>query len=134
MGIDPAILGPAAQAQIARKLVAENVSRETKPKYNNVSQVVDGHRFDSTREATRYLALKAEEARGKISHLRCQPAWRLEVNGFHVADYIADFSYRADNMLVVEDVKGGKATKTPEYRLKKKLLWACHRIHVQEVA
>jgi hypothetical protein len=106
---------------------------EKSPKYRNVAQVVDGYRFGRTRQAERYLVLRAMQQRGEISDLRCEPAWRIEVNGVLICDYVADFSYRrAPIGLVVEDVKS-VATKTPAYRLKRKLLLALHRIRVEEV-
>lgn len=43
--------------------------------------------------------------------------------------YIADFVYEQDGQMVVEDVKG---FKTPEYRLKKKMLLYFHGIMVKE--
>lgn len=60
-----------------------------------------------------------------------QPRYRLEVNGVHVCDYMADFKYsdRA-GALVVEDVKGHA---TEVYKLKRRLMLACHGIEIQEV-
>jgi very-short-patch-repair endonuclease len=52
-----------------------------------------------------------------------------------VGRYSADFAYtdRRTGQLVVEDVKGGEATKTQAYQLRKKLLLACHGLQVTEV-
>ena len=101
-------------------------------KYGNVKTVVDGHTFDSKREARRYgellLLLKARE----IFDLTLQPAFPCEVNGKFVCSYLADFMYRKRGGMIytVEDVKG---VRTALYRLKKKLVFACHRIEIQEV-
>lgn len=141
MGTPTAILGPDAQRQVREKLGAERKSAEKRPKYNNVSQVVDNYRFDSTRQAERYKVLKALQERGEIVDLRCEPAWRLVVNGELICDYVADFSYRevhdrpqsiGHSAPIVEDVKS-KITRTRDYLMKKKLMWAIHRIHVVEV-
>lgn len=44
--------------------------------------------------------------------------------------YVADFLYQQDDELIVEDVKG---YKTPEYRIKKKLMLWRHGIRIKEV-
>ena len=46
--------------------------------------------------------------------------------------YIADFSYREDGKLVIEDTKS-EATKTPLYRLKKRLVAEKYGIEIKEV-
>ena len=100
-------------------------------KYRNVKTVLDGIRFDSKREAARYLGLKAAAATGRISDLYLQPRFRLEVNGSLICYYVADFQYRDDSgHVVVEDVKG---VKTPAYRLKKALMLAVLGIAIREV-
>ena len=45
--------------------------------------------------------------------------------------YIADFTYYEDGKLVVEDVKS-PVTKTPLYRLKKRLMGELYGIKVKE--
>lgn len=104
-------------------------------KYLNKKTVVDGIEFDSIAESNRYKELKLLEAAGEIEGLVLQPPYALVVNGVLVATYKADFLY-FDNVkgcAVVEDVKGGDATKTPVYRLKKKLMKAIHGIEITEV-
>jgi hypothetical protein len=125
-------LGPDAQRQVAQKLAADRRVETPRQKYGNIAEVVDGLRFASRREAARYLALKAEEARGEIRNLKVQPAFRVEINGALICDYVADFAYFRGNERVVEDVKS-KATRTPEYRLKRKLVEAIYHIRVAEV-
>ena len=98
-------------------------------KYRNIKTVVDGHLFDSRREATRYAVLKQLEKQGDIQNLTLQPRFMLKVNDVKVADYVGDFAYIEKGVGVVEDVKG---MKTPVYQLKKKLMKAIHGIEVRE--
>lgn len=126
-------LGPNAQRQIAEQFRAQ-AKPARKTKYNNSSQVVDGYRFDSKRELMQYLALKMQQERGEISELRVHPAWRLMVNNVLIADYVADFSHLdSEKFLRVIDVKS-KATRTPAYQIKRRLMQALHYITVIEVA
>lgn len=153
MGIDISKLSPQAQAQIARKLAAqirdkaENqaAEREKKRKYNNTPTTritADGTeiRFDSKGEASRFDELMILLNAGKIYELKLQPQFTLQEayttpEGVRVRAirYVADFSYNTGNGLVVEDVKGGKATQTRVYKLKKKLMQDRFGITVQEV-
>lgn len=94
-------------------------------KYNAKKVTLDGHQFDSAREAEHYRALKTQEQEGLISELVLQPRFVLvppfECQGERVRkmEYVADFQYRDPKRgIVVEDVKG---FKTPEYKLKAKL-------------
>ena len=113
-------------------------------KYGAQRVVVDGIRFDSRREAARYAELKLLLAADLISQLEIQPAYALIVGELkndepptvftNVGRYIADFRY-VDNVsgeLVVEDVKS-PPTRTPLYRLKKKLVESIHNLHITEL-
>jgi len=102
-------------------------------KFRNKPCEVDGIKFDSRAEAKRYNELKLFVHEGSLTDLELQPKFALVVNGEKVCTYIADFSYKIRGMLVVEDVKS-KATKTPQYRIKVKLLRALTGIEVREVA
>jgi hypothetical protein len=55
----------------------------------------------------------------------------LAVNGEPVATYVADFVYDEDGATIVEDFKS-PASRTPLYRLKKRLMWAVHGIDIRE--
>ena len=103
-------------------------------KYRNVPTVVDGITFDSKAEARRFSELKLMLAAGEIAYIRRQPTYALTVNGIHIAKYVADFQYFdvATETTVVEDTKS-PATKTPVYRLKKKLMKAIHGIEITEI-
>lgn len=99
-------------------------------KYRNRPCEVDGLRFDSRREAARWLVLKAWEAAGEITALRRQCPVRVVVNGVAVCVYVADFAYRRDGRQVVEDAKG---YRTAVYKLKKRLVRAACGIEIREV-
>lgn len=93
--------------------------RKRRNKYGNVRTEVDGIKFHSRKEATRYQVL-AEEARlGLIMDLRLQVPFKLEFGGVLICKYIADFVYTRDGQVVIEDVKG---RVTDVYKLKKKMM------------
>ena len=96
-------------------------------KYNAKKAMVDGIKFDSQKEAKRYLQLRDLEKIGKICNLQLQvpfelvkkqPEWKERA-----VVYRADFVYidlRGDMPLkVIEDVKG---MRTREYVIKRKLM------------
>lgn len=97
-------------------------------KYGNVKTEAQGIKFDSRREAKRWMDLRLEELAGAVQNLQRQIVYPLTVNGMHICDYRADFVYERSG-LVVEDAKG---FKTPEFKLKAKLMLACHGITVFE--
>jgi len=101
-------------------------------KMHNVRTSIDGFNFDSLSEARRYGELKIEELAGSISDLDVHQRFSLDVNGVHICDYEADFTYRRNGRFVVEDVKS-TATVTRLYRVKKKLMLAVLGITIQEV-
>ena len=104
-------------------------------KYHAKKTTVDGIEFDSAKEAKRYAKLRASEDAGKIQHLRLQVPFELlpsfECDGvkYRGMSYVADFVYCRDGKQVVEDVKG---VKTPEYKLKKKLMAYVNHINIEE--
>ncbi len=102
-------------------------------KYNATPQVVDGERFDSTREMVRWRELQLRERDGEIQNLQRQVTYLLEVNGHLVGKYIADYRYIdvATGQQVVEDCKG---YKTQIYQIKRKLMAAIYGIDIKEVS
>lgn len=99
--------------QIAQKIKAE-MAEPRKNKYGNQKTDVCGIRFDSKREANRFLVLKSMLDRGEITDLRLQQNITL-VEGFTLPDgtrirpviYKADFFYRdSGGQPVYEDAKG----------------------------
>jgi hypothetical protein len=96
----------------------------------------DGYVFDSKREHKRYEVLKLLVAAGEIEELEVHPEpYKLVVNGVQIAKYIADFRYRDGDtgLIVVEDVKSSGTAKARDYRIRKKLMLACHGIEIREV-
>lgn len=97
-----------------------------KNKYNAKKTVIDGIRFDSKKEGHRYRELKLQQKAGYISNLELQPEFVLQEkfksHGKTIRKivYKADFRYKKNGVIVVEDVKGFK--KNPVYLIKKKLL------------
>ena len=92
-------------------------------KYRNIKTTVNGIKFDSKKEAKRYCELNLLKGQGVIRDLMLQPKFDIIINQKKIATYIADFKYFDIGTFqwVIEDVKS-KATKTPVYRLKKKIL------------
>ena len=110
----------------------------TKHKYGNRKVTRNGVTYDSMKEADRHSILKMLERAGKISRLERQvkfeliPAQKDPVTGKvieYACSYIADFCYWENGKYVVEDVKG---YKTPEYKLKKKMMLYFHGIRIKE--
>lgn len=116
-------------------------------KYGAQPTTVDGIRFDSKKEATRYGELKLLEAAGEIWDLALQPKFPLLVpstsgqlmraaeaiaqgGSFRLGEYRGDFLYWDKSGKVVEDVKG---FKTPLYRWKKKHVEAQYGIEIREI-
>lgn len=90
-------------------------------KYGAIKTVIDGITFASKKEAERYKILSLLESQGRIDNLRLQPRIPLMVNGVKIGHYVADFQYDLSGKQVIEDVKS-KATRTPVYKIKKKIL------------
>lgn len=103
-----------------------------KHKYNAKPTVIEGKWFASRREARDYQTLLILEKAGKITNLRLQVRFPLEVNGVLVTTYVADFVYREvdTDMTVVADSKG---VKTDVYKIKKKLMKLLRGIDILEL-
>jgi hypothetical protein len=104
-------------------------------KYNAIKTMVDGVKFDSRKEAARYQELKLAERAGEIKQLELQPVFNLIVKtGKSVGVYRADFRYydTREGKWIVEDVKA-PITRTPVYRLKKRIVEEVYRISITEV-
>jgi hypothetical protein len=106
-----------------------------KSKYRNIKTIVDGIKFDSKLEARRYGELKDQRELGYISNLVLQESFIVipKQVGERATAYKADFSYTdLDGNKVVEDTKS-KATATPEYIIKRKLMLFVFGIRIKEV-
>ena len=111
-------------------------------KYKNTKIEADGITFASKKEMKRYQELKLMQELGLITELETQkkyqiiPAQRDPDTGkvIRATHYIADFAYRKDGVLVVEDVKGYRGGKAYDvFRIKQKLMLHVHGIKVREV-
>ena len=108
-------------------------------KYRNIKVHMDGHSFDSKKEARRYGELKLLQSAGEISNLELQPKYLLTINGDPVlikskgypngrkASFKADFRYFCTkrNKTIVEDVKS-PASRTEAYALRKAVVEAIY--------
>lgn len=122
-------------------------------KYNNRKIVVDGLKFDSKKEAKRYQELKVLERAGIIENLQRQVKYVLIPAQYEPSEevytkgkdkgkpkkgqlierecaYYADFVYRHNGEIFVEDTKG---MRTPEYIIKRKLMLYIHGIRIREL-
>ena len=68
-------LPPNIQKQAEEKLAPK------KSKFSSVKTIIDGHAFDSKKEAKYYSELKIREKAGEIKELKLQPRFLLQ-NGF----------------------------------------------------
>lgn len=115
-------------------------------KYHNRKITVDGITFDSKKEYLRYMELSLLEKAGKIQNLQRQVEYILIPSQYamipdkktgkqkrvcieHQCSYIADFVYLENGKLIVEDCKG---FRTPEYRIKRKMMLYTYGIQIRE--
>ena len=134
-----------------RIMAWRNYRRGGTGKYHNHKVERDGEKFDSAKEYRRYCELKLMEKAGMIHGLERQkkfvliPAQREpdtvgKRGGKHKGKlierecaYYSDFAYYTkDGEYIVEDVKS-EATKTEQYKIKRKLLLYVHGIRIQEI-
>jgi hypothetical protein len=127
-----------------------------KNKYYNVkTKTSDGSVFDSMKEARRWEQLLLLQRAGKITSLQRQVPYELLPNQYETYQryskkgerlkdgtkliersvvYVADFVYTdaetGEN--IVEDTKS-TATRTKDYVIKRKLMYAIHGIRIKEV-
>lgn len=120
-------------------------------KYRNKKTIVDGIVFDSRKEALRYRELSMLWRAGVISDLELQKEFELipaqyetfpryGKKGQRLKDgkrciekpvkYKADFVYKENGSVIVEDTKG---VKTKDYIIKRKLMLHIHNIKIKEV-
>lgn len=115
-------------------------------KYHSKKITIDGNTFDSRKEYRRFCELSLLQRAGAITDLRRQvefeliPAQRepdtIGVRGGvkkgktieHKVSYIADFTYKENGQLVVEDTKG---YPTKDFIIKRKLLLWVHGIRLK---
>lgn len=103
-------------------------------KYGNERITTRDGTFDSKLELRRWYALGLMQYNGEIKNLRRQVKYVLvekSIYGREIA-YVADFVYDKNGETVVEDTKS-EATKTPLYRLKKRLMAERYGIIIKEI-
>lgn len=129
--------------------------KKGRSKYRSTKSTVilpDGteHTFDSLKEARRYDELLIRQQAGEISNLRLQVKYVLIPAQYEPdiigkrggikrgkliereVSYYADFVYEEDGKTIVEDVKS-PITRTPVYKVKRKLMSYVHGIRITEV-
>lgn len=147
-------------SQMKKKQTAppQPIQKEKKtPKLHNKKVERGGKTFDSIKEANRYDELVLMERQGMIRNLEWQKKFpllpaqyktvvRYGKNGARLkdgqklveraVDYYADFVYKKDGILVVEDVKGYRNPSSAAYAkfvLKRKMMLYFHGIEITEV-
>jgi hypothetical protein len=105
-----------------------------KPKYGNTKIETTDGKFDSKLEYYRWCELKLLEKAKQINNLKRQVKFVLIDKSKYGREisYMADFTYLQGEKLIVEDTKS-QATKTPLYRLKKRLMAERYGIEIKEV-
>lgn len=103
-----------------------------KNKFNAQRVFIANRWFHSGKEAEWYLLLADRQRKGEIRDLCLQVEYSLWVNGVLICKYVADFTFLevSSNQACVMDVKG---FRTPEYKIKAKLMLACYGIAILEV-
>lgn len=115
-----------------RLTAADFLAQQAAPrrKYGNEPVTVQGIKFDSAREARRWIVLRDDENKGRIRDLKLQVPFRFIIGNTailtdsgKVMEYRADFTYftEPDGEFVVEDSKGHR---TKEYKIKAAIMRA----------
>ena len=108
-------------------MIPKRAPKKGKSKYFAKKTEYDGIMFDSKLEAARYKILRRYEDAGEISDLEVQVDFPciVTVDGEDkkICSYVADFRYKRDGEVVVEDTKG---MITQVFTLKKKLVEALY--------
>ncbi len=97
-----------------------------KHKYHAKKTEVDGHNFDSKKEAEYYQELKLRKRAGDIKDFELQPEFVLQdkipEKKLRAIKYRADFKvFHTDGRVEIVDIKG---FETAEFKLKKKMFLA----------
>jgi len=92
--------------------------KPVKHKFKAIPTTHDGIRFASKKEGNRYLELKELQHQQEIVHFHLQPRFDLPGQVKYYADFLIFWS---DETVTYEDVKG---FKTPEYKIKKRIVEA----------
>lgn len=95
-------------------------------KYHATRCSQGGVTFDSRAERARWNELLLLQMGNAIQYLRVHPRYTVWTaiapdGKREKIDYVPDFEYQEDGRLIVEDVKGGRATQTAVFRMKAKM-------------
>jgi hypothetical protein len=99
-------------------------SKKKESKYHNEPTYIDNTSFASKGEGHRYKDLKLKEKAGAISDIELQPCFELQPafkqNGkkYRAIFYKADFKYKENGKIIIEDFKG---FSDKVFRIKEKL-------------
>lgn len=107
------------------KNFTNNLNKKSKYRANKIS--IDGHTFDSQKEADYYCELKIRLQAGQINGFCIQPTFILAPKLKYKADFIV---FNKDNSTEIIDVKG---VKTKEYIAKKKVFEDKFNLKITEV-
>lgn len=123
-----------SQRAMVRMSAAEfrEIGKPAANKYGAKKTVLDGIRFDSQAEARYYAELQTRAKAGEVYEVELQPRFSLTINGELVGSYRADFQFydATQKRMRVVDVKG---VETRDFKIKKKLMRAIHKIDVEVV-
>lgn len=109
-----------------------------RPKYGNKGfRDTEGIYWHSKGEHTRWCELRMLEKAGKIKDLKRQVTYTLEVKGVEHTfrrEYVADYEYIKDGILVTEDFKSDVTEKLEVFRMKADLFYALYgrKIHIEK--
>ena len=105
----------------------KNTNNFKKTKYKANKTSIDGHTFDSQKEADYYIELKLKLQAKEIKGFCLQPTFILAPGLKYKADFVV---FNSDNSYEVIDVKG---FKTKEYIAKKKVFEDKYNLKITEI-
>jgi hypothetical protein len=93
-------------------------------KYGNRKVWIGKEKFDSIAEAGAWIQLQKKQAAGLIQGLERQVGFAFACGTKYIADFVWMETIPPTRAFfrIVADVKGGRATRTQAYRIKRKLL------------
>lgn len=103
-------------------------------KYKNKRVTAHGRKFDSKGECKRGEFLIQAQNSGIISDLHFQVPFKIEINGVKICTYKADFVYKKNGLIVVEDFKSNATAKLSTFIIKKKLVKAVFGIDIKIIS